>query len=183
MKLTKEIPIDDKEGGALFQFVDWKNTKAYSLGFGSIYLNLKGREKHGIVKAGNEAQEVSDKIIAGLINLKDPANNQSAIKKVYKRDEIYSGGQTSDAPDLVIGFEDGYRASWQTAIGGAPAVLMEDNLKKWSGDHIVDPSIVPGILLTNFKTNKAQPSLMDLAPTVLSCFGMHSSDMKGESLL
>jgi hypothetical protein len=60
---------------------------------------------------------------------------------------------------------------------------MEDNLKKWSGDHIVDPSLVPGILLTNFKPGKAQPGLMDLAPTVLSCFGMTSSDMKGESLL
>jgi predicted AlkP superfamily phosphohydrolase/phosphomutase len=183
MKLTKEIPIDDKEGGALFQYVDWKNTKAYSLGFGSIYLNLEGREKHGSVKTGNEAAEVSDNIIADLVNLKDPDNDQPAVKNVYKRDDIYSGSQSPDAPDLVVGFENGYRASWQTAIGGAPAVLMEDNLKKWSGDHIVDPSLVPGILLTNFKPGKAQPGLMDLAPTVLSCFGMTSSDMKGESLL
>lgn len=183
MKLTREISKDDREGGALFQFVDWKNTKAYSLGFGSIYLNLEGREKHGIVKAGKEAEEVANKIIGDFSILKDPASNKPAVKKVYKRDEIYSGSQVSNSPDLVIGFEDGYRASWQTAIGGAPSVLMEDNLKKWSGDHIVDPSIVPGILLTNFKTNKAQPNHMDLAPTVLSCFGIHSSDMKGESLL
>ena len=183
MKLTKEIPKDDKEGGALFQYVDWKNTQAFSLGFGSIYLNLEGREKQGIVKAGAEAADVSDKIIADLITLKDPENNQPAVKNVYKRDEIYSGNQLSSAPDLVVGFEDGYRASWQTAIGGVPAALMEDNLKKWSGDHIVDPSLVPGILLTNFKPGKAQPSLMDIAPTVLSCFGISSPDMKGESLL
>lgn len=183
MKLTKEIASDDKEGGPLFQFVDWKNTRAFSLGFGSIYLNLEGREKNGIVKTGKEAEDVADKIISGLVQLKDPDTDQPSIKKVYKRDEIYSGNQSSDAPDLVVGFENGYRASWQTAIGGAPAILMEDNLKKWSGDHIVDPSLVPGILLTNFKPGKTEPSLMDIAPTVLSCFGMSSPDMKGESLL
>jgi predicted AlkP superfamily phosphohydrolase/phosphomutase len=183
MKLTKEIASDDKEGGPLFQFVDWKNTRAFSLGFGSIYLNLEGREKNGIVKTGKEAEDVADKIISELVQLKDPDSDQPSIKKVYKRDEIYSGSQLSDAPDLVVGFEDGYRASWQTAIGGMPAILMEDNLKKWSGDHIVDPSLVPGILLTNFKPGKEQPSLMDIAPTVLSCFGMSSPEMKGESLL
>ncbi len=183
MTLTKEISHEDKEGGALFQYVDWKNTQAYSLGFGSIYLNLEGREKQGIVKSGTEAKKVSDSIITALTDLKDPDNNQSAVKNVYNRDDIYAGTHSSDAPDLVVGFEDGYRASWQTAIGGAPAVLMEDNLKKWSGDHIVDPSLVPGILFTNFKPGKENPSLMDIAPTVLSCFGISSSEMIGESLL
>ena len=85
--------------------------------------------------------------------------------------------------DLVVGFEDGYRSSWQTAIGGSPAVLIEDNLKKWSGDHIIDPSIVPGILLTNFKINRDNPSLIDIAPTVLSCFGMQAADMEGKALI
>jgi len=129
MKLTKEIASDDKEGGPLFQYVDWKNTRAFSLGFGSIYLNLEGREKNGIVKSGQEAEDVADKIISELVQLKDPDSDQPSVKKVYKRDEIYSGTQSSDAPDLVVGFENGYRASWQTAIGGAPASLMEDNLK------------------------------------------------------
>jgi predicted AlkP superfamily phosphohydrolase/phosphomutase len=183
MKLTKTITKEDKDGGALFQFVDWKNTKAYSLGFGSIYLNVKGRERHGVVQPGEEADKVSEEIINQLTQLKDDDKGRSAVKNVYKRDDIYSGDQLRNAPDLVVGFEDGYRASWQTAIGGAPPVLIEDNLKKWSGDHIVDPSIVPGILLTNFKLTKEAPSLMDIAPTVLSCFGLSSGSMKGTSLL
>ncbi len=183
MKLTKDIPKDDIEGGALFQYVDWSGTKAYALGFGSIYLNLNGREKHGIVKKGKEADETVNDIISSFAELKDPENGQPAVKRVYSSAEIYSGDQTGYAPDMVVGFADGYRSSWQTAIGGAPAVLMEDNLKKWSGDHIVDPSLVPGILLTNFKPSKSQPSVMDLAPTVLSFFNMSSPGMEGKPIL
>ncbi|MDH4027620.1 MAG: alkaline phosphatase family protein [Nitrospirota bacterium] len=183
MKLTQTVSSEDKGGGGLFQYVDWKNTQAYALGFGSIYLNIKGREKHGTVGPGTEADSISDKIINDLIKLNDPKDGRSAVKHVYKTSEIYSGSQASDAPDLVVGFQDGYRASWQTAIGGAPAEIIEDNLKKWSGDHIVDPSIVPGILLTNFGINSTSPHQMDIAPTVLSCFGKSADSMEGTSLL
>jgi predicted AlkP superfamily phosphohydrolase/phosphomutase len=183
MKLTKKITADDKDGGGLFKFVDWKNTKAYALGFGGIYLNIKGRERNGIVEKGEGADLVAEGIIKGLSELKDSSNGQSAVKKVYSSKDIYSGPNVGNAPDLLVGFQDGYRVSWQTAIGGAPAELMEDNTKKWSGDHIIDPSLVPGILLTNFKIGRDKPSLMDIAPSVLDCFGMSVSDMEGQTLL
>jgi predicted AlkP superfamily phosphohydrolase/phosphomutase len=105
------------------------------------------------------------------------------VRNVYKSREIYSGGQAGNSPDLVVGFEDGFRASWQTAIGGAPVEIMEDNLKKWTGDHIIDPSVVPGILLANFDLNNKEPGLMDIAPTVLSCFGMADEGMDGKALI
>jgi predicted AlkP superfamily phosphohydrolase/phosphomutase len=183
MKLTRKVPSDAKDGGGLFQYVDWKNTKAYALGFGSIYLNIKGRERYGVVEKGSDAASVADQITDRFVKLTDPKNGQSAVKKVYKNSDIYSGGEAINAPDLVVGFQEGYRASWQTAVGGSPEDIFSDNLKKWSGDHIVDPSIVPGIFLTNFRTNNERPSLMDIAPTVLSCFGMSADDMEGKSLL
>ena len=183
MALTKKITAEDKDGGGLFQFVDWKNTKAYALGFGGIYLNLKGRERNGIVEKGEGADSVAKGIINGLSELKDPAGGQFAVKKVYSSKDIYSGPHAGNAPALLGGFQDGYRVSWQTAIGGAPEELMEDNTKKWSGDHIIDPSLVPGILLTNFKIGRDKPSLMDIAPSVLDCFGISVSDMEGQTLL
>ncbi len=183
MTLTKKITKEDKDGGGLFQFVDWKKTSAYALGFGSIYLNIKGREKSGIIEAGAGVDSVSNAIIEKFTKLTDPKDGQHAVRNVYKNRDIYSGSQAGTAPDLIVGFEDGFRASWQTAIGGAPAEIMEDNLKKWTGDHIMDPSVVPGILLTNFATNNNEPSLMDIAPTVLSCFGMSAEGMDGKSLL
>ncbi|GBE04325.1 type I phosphodiesterase / nucleotide pyrophosphatase [bacterium BMS3Abin09] len=183
MKLTKKITTDDKDGGGLFQYVDWKNTQAYALGFGGIYLNLNGRERSGIVEKGEGADSVAEAIIKGLSELQDPADGQSVVKKIYSSKDIYSGPNAGNAPDLIVGFQDGYRVSWQTAIGGAPAGLVEDNTKKWSGDHIIDPSLVPGILLTNFKIQREGPSLLDIAPTVLDCFGMSVSDMEGQTLI
>ncbi len=183
MALTQKVDKHDKEGGALFQYVDWKNTYAYALGFGSIYLNLREREKHGIVELGIEANSILDKISNKLIELTDPKDGQSAVKNVYRSNSIYSGNQVDKSPDLVVGFQEGYRASWQTAVGGSPTDIFADNLKKWSGDHIMDPSIVPGILLTNFKINRNNPNLMDIAPTVLSCFGMYALNMEGKTLL
>jgi predicted AlkP superfamily phosphohydrolase/phosphomutase len=183
LKLMKTVSRDDKEGGGLFQYVDWKQTSAYALGFGSIYLNLKGRERNGIVNPGDEADAVMNRIITEMAELKDPQGDKQVVKNVYKSSDIYSGNQSSNAPDLIIGFQDGFRSSWQTAIGGSPAEIIEDNLKKWSGDHIIDPSIVPGILLTNFDINRDNPNLMDIAPTVLNCFGMAAPDMAGKTLL
>jgi predicted AlkP superfamily phosphohydrolase/phosphomutase len=183
MTLTKKMSIDDKEGGGLFQYVDWKKTSAFALGFGSIYLNLRGRERQGTVEPGSGAESLSDRIISEMAKLTDPKDGQAVVKKIYKRHEIYDGGQEKNAPDLVMGFNDGFRGSWQTALGGSPAGILEDNLKKWSGDHIVDPSIVPGIFLANFKIKNDAPSLVDIAPTVLSFFGLDSNNMKGQSLI
>ncbi|MBI4688646.1 MAG: alkaline phosphatase family protein [Nitrospirae bacterium] len=183
MTLTRKVEKSDKEGGGLFQYVDWKKTHTYALGFGSIYLNIKGRERDGIVENGSKAEALLSDISGKLSKLSDPKDGRQAVKNVYKSNAIYSGDNGGKSPDIVVGFQEGFRASWQTAVGGAPAEIFEDNLKKWTGDHIIDPSIVPGIFLSNFKVNKDTPDLMDIAPTVLSCFGMNASDMEGKSLL
>ncbi len=135
------------------------------------------------MESGTEADSVANKIIDDLLKLKDTKDGQYAVKNVYRNRSIYSGKQVNNSPDLVVGFQDNYRASWQTAIGGSPVEIIEDNLKKWSGDHIIDPSIVPGILLTNFSINKEYPHQMDIAPTVLKCFGMYAPHMEGKTLL
>ncbi|MCK5504050.1 MAG: alkaline phosphatase family protein, partial [Thermodesulfovibrionia bacterium] len=183
MALTRKVSRDDKDGGGLFQYVDWKNTKAYALGFGSVYFNIKGRERQGIVEPGAGADSLANKIADELVKLTDTKDGQSVVRNVYKNKDIYSGSCINSSPDLVVGFQDGYRSSWQTAIGGSPAAIIEDNLKKWSGDHIVDPSIVPGILLTNFNINVEKLHQMDIAPTVLTCFGMSADDMEGKAFL
>ncbi len=81
-------------------------------------------------------------------------------------------------PDLFIGFNIGYRASWQTALGAAPEGLIEDNLKKWSGDHLFDPALVPGVLFMNKKTSDNSPSIYDITPTILKTLGFTSDEIK-----
>ncbi len=177
-------PARDEQGDPLFKNVVWERTKAYALGFSSIYLNLRGREGKGIVTPGHEAEQLKGKIASVLTSLRDPKTGGTVIRHVYTREELYSGPYISHSPDLVVGFEPYYRASWQTAIGGVPPKILEDNQKNWSGDHLIDAQCVPGIFLINRKTSVLQPNVIDIAPTVLACFQIHQPEsMEGISLL
>jgi len=168
--LVLQKGYEGKGGGEFFRGVDWSKSRAYAVGLGSIYLNLRGREKQGIVNPGAEADMLKREIAAQLKEFKDPKTNQTIVREAYLGDEIFKGEMISDAPDLLIGFEDGYRASWQTALGASPLSKIEDNMKKWSGDHIVDHRLVPGIFFSNKKLDKLNPTLYDLSPTILSLF-------------
>ncbi|MFN2433044.1 MAG: alkaline phosphatase family protein [Gemmatimonadota bacterium] len=163
--------------------VDWDRTRAYALGLGSIYLNLQGREAQGRV-APEAAESVKQAIAGGLSGLPDPARGRLAVHGVAAREQVYAGPYAAESPDLVVSFAAGYRASWGTALGGVAGEVFEDNVKKWGGDHIVDPRLAPGVLFMNrpFRTEAA--SLVDLAPTILAAFGVPSGPaMEGTSLL
>ncbi len=178
-------PSQRQEGvGELFANVDWQNTRAYALGFASIYLNLKGREGKGTVEKGEESRRIKQEIAELLIQLKDPRTDELVVKAVYDREEIYRGPYVEEGPDLIVGLRPGYRMSWQTAIGGTPEELFDDNLKKWTGTHIIDRHYVPGIFLMNQQINVGNPRSIDIAPTVLECFGLpRPPEMDGTSLL
>ena len=68
---------------------------------------------------------------------------------MLRKQELYSGPYAANAPDLLVNFWPGFRVSWQSAVGACANALMEDNTRRWSGDHIIDPDAVPGILLMN----------------------------------
>ena len=175
-------------GGDLLQDVDWSRTKAYAVGFGGIYINQAGREAQGVVAPGAETEALKREVREKLVAWSDDATGTPVADTVYTREEIFWGAETGNAPDLYIGFADGYRASWQTAIGGAPRGLIEDNLKKWSGDHLVDPKLIPGVLFANFAIAGAEPSIYDLCPTVLTLCGFDGEeiaamDLDGKSLI
>jgi predicted AlkP superfamily phosphohydrolase/phosphomutase len=133
----------------LFANVNWTRTKAYAIGLNDIYLNLKDREALGIVRP-DEVAAAKREIIGKLAKAADPATGEPMVLTVYDAAEIYAGKMMRDAPDLVVGYAPGYRASWQTALGGVPAALVQPNDRKWSGDHCIEPSAVPGILFTSF---------------------------------
>ena len=180
--MTLQHPPDDDEGHPLFKNVDWNKTRVYALGFSSIYLNLKGREGNGIVQP-SDAKDLKRKIATDLALLKDPKTGEPVIEQIYDGNDLYKGKYADESPDLVIGFRPGYRASWQTAIGGTPASLFSDNLKKWSGDHLIDPSYVPGILFCNQTIQSSHPTVLDIAPTVLDFAGIENKEIEGVCLV
>ena len=134
---------------SLLSNVDWPRTKAYAIGLNSLFLNRKDREALGIVRE-EDADALKREISEKLLRLRDPENGTSAVATVRDAEELYEHSRHVAAPDLVVGYAQGYRASWQTALGGVPEALIEDNAKKWSGDHLIEPSFVPGVLFTSF---------------------------------
>ena len=165
-----------------FPGVDWRRTEAYGLGINSLYLNLRGREQNGAVQQV-KAEELKDELIDKLTSAVDPRTGLHPISSVWKREEIYHGAEVTNAPDLIIGYNTGYRASWDTVLGKFPHHIYSDNLDKWSGDHCVDNQWVPGVLLSNRKIDKENPALYDLTATILAEFGIEIPDyMAGESI-
>jgi len=160
-------------GGQFWENVDWSRTKAYAMGLGQVFINLKGREGQGAVDP-SEYKAVVDDLSAKLLTMTDPRSGAPIVRNVYKRDEIYSGEFVKDAPDLQVGMHDGYRVSWQTTLGGSPpGEIVYPNMRKWSGDHCgFDYQTIPGLLITNRKLAVQDPRIVDIAPTVLKYFGI-----------
>jgi hypothetical protein len=160
------------ESGRHFQGVDWSRTRAYCLGLSGLYLNLRGRERHGIVAPGAEAEALKRELIAKLSGLEDDERGQVAIRQVYATDKLYRGPYLDAAPDLIVGYSEGYRTSWDAAVGKTAARVIEDNPKRWSGDHCVDPVLVPGVLFSSRALDCDDPGIEDMAPTALDLFGV-----------
>ena len=167
-----------------FKDVDWDKTKAYGLGLGGIYLNIKNRESQGTVAQGDEAKALKKDIIEKLNGLKDEENGQTAINTVFDRDDLPQGPYKENCPDMIVGYNEGYRVSWDSVTGKVNDTLFEDNTKAWSGDHCIDPRIVPGIFFCNHKINTESPAIIDIAPTILNLFGMKiPNHMDGRNLI
>jgi predicted AlkP superfamily phosphohydrolase/phosphomutase len=177
-----------KEGKAesdeWFKDVDWEKTKAYALGLGGLYINQKGREAKGTVNPGEETKTLRAELAAKLNGLKDEENGTIAINKIFDRYELPPGPYKENCPDFLVGYNEGYRVSWASVTGKVNSSLFERNPKAWSGDHCIDPRIVPGIFFCNQKINTKTPSIMDIAPTALELFGLQvPNHIDGHSLI
>jgi predicted AlkP superfamily phosphohydrolase/phosphomutase len=171
-------------GGTFWENVDWSRTRAYAMGIGQIYFNLRGRESQGIVSPGAEATALADELSKKLLTMTDPDDGTPIIRSVYKRDDIYTGPYLGNAAELQVGMNEGYRVSWQTTLGGSPAGIVYKNDRKWSADHGgYDYAITSGILVSSRPITAQNPRIIDLAPTVLKYFGVSiPSDIDGKPL-
>jgi predicted AlkP superfamily phosphohydrolase/phosphomutase len=166
-----------------FADVDWSRTRAYGLGINGLYLNVRGREREGMVDPA-EADALLREIRQKLLEVRDPKDGSQVITRIDLASEVYQGPYARTGPDALVGYNRGYRSGWKTILGAFPAEVLEDNTNPWSGDHCMDFTKVPGVLLSNRKIEAQAPALTDMAPTILSEFGIaKTKDMMGQSVL
>ncbi|MCC6145629.1 MAG: alkaline phosphatase family protein, partial [Candidatus Hydrogenedentes bacterium] len=164
------------------QGFDWSKSKAYGLGLGMIFLNLQGREGQGTV-APAEAKALAEEIKQKLLQETDPETGDKIFRDVY----LFTGAEgaaVEDAPDLQLGYAEGYQTDKSSAAGSAPQELFEANRDKWSGEHASsDVAVTQGILFSNQKL-KDGANLTDLGVTALQFLGGKApADWEGKGLL
>lgn len=170
--------------GEWFEGIDWTRTKAFALGLTGIFINRAGREKSGIVAEGAEYREVVKEIATKLEKMIDPATGKGCVRRVAMSQEYFDGPYRFDAPDLLVGWEGGYRNSWECAVGQVTEEVITDNTRSWSGDHCVDPDIVPGIFFCDRAINTEAPRLVDIPATVMKLFGHEIPNyMQGQMII
>lgn len=174
---------DGKTKGHIVQDdVDWSRTKAYGVGFNGLYLNRKGREGQGILSEA-EAVAVGKEIAAALTAYRDPENGEQVVLRVDVGAEIYSPARAGEGPDLVVGYNAGYGCSDASTLGEITEVVIEDNTSRWSGNHLMAPEVVPGVLLVNRKLPGEGHQLTDLTATLLQHYGLaRPAELQGKSI-
>ena len=143
--------------GQFWEAVDWSKSRAYVMGFGDIYVNLKGREEGGIVSPGSEYERLRSEISERLEALTDPKTHERAVSRVFRREQIYRRYDPRLIPDLIVTNRPGYRVSWQASLGVPTDTVFEDNRDVWSGDHCsLDPEFVKGVFFASRPFRAAQ---------------------------
>jgi predicted AlkP superfamily phosphohydrolase/phosphomutase len=168
---------------SILEYADWPATKAYALGLNGLYLNMKGREREGSV-AGSERRRLLEELKAKLEALVDPKSGEQVVSCAYISEDNFSKNYIQRAPDIIVGFNRGFRINDNSALGTLSREMISDNMSWWSGDHCVDPKKVPASFISSFKILKSVPDMQDVAPTILKYFGIATpAQMTGKALI
>jgi predicted AlkP superfamily phosphohydrolase/phosphomutase len=177
------------ETGVRFGGIDWRGTRAFSEElnyFPAIWLNVAGRDPQGRVTPGDYDRTCAD-LTERLLAWRDPRRDQAVVRTVWRRDDIYCGPCTPEAPDLILDLHTpggySYVCLPSDGLPGPPlerldgAALTGGKLRGMSGSHRPDGLFVlagDGIVAGEV----AGAWIGDLAPTMLALCGVrpHRSD-------
>jgi predicted AlkP superfamily phosphohydrolase/phosphomutase len=177
--------IDKERQGEEIGFVntDWSRTSAYALGLNSLYINQKDREGEGVVKPGGEKEALGREIAQNLERFKEPGTGERPVLRADVTKDAFHGHYVDEAPEIIVGYNSGYRSSWATPLGRMSRQIVEDNKERSSGDHCVSSEITPGIFLSNRRSRVSSPTLYHVTATIFTVFGIRKpEEIRGRPL-
>lgn len=164
--------------------IDWNKTKAYYGGGGQIRINLKTREKHGIVSP-KEFPKLVRYIVRNLENLVDEENNERIFTSIIEK-ETPANDREGDI--TITGINDDYGIS-SVAKKELNMIEKVKEYKMTSGEHgYFRKDDLYGIIIAygkNVKTRKSiiNAKIIDIAPTVLKLFNITNVKMDGKPII
>ena len=150
----------------MYACLDWSRTGAYGLGLNGLYINQAGREKNGVITLSDK-RNLMENLKSSLEGAVDPLTGQKPVKHLFILEDLYPGFQMPPwAPDMVVGYSHGYRASWETTLGAFPEDVISDNMDPWSGTHCISPDVCPGSLVSSIKNMPESPTLTGMGSVI-----------------
>lgn len=155
-----------KTGKGPLGHIDWENTQAYALGLNQLFINVEGREARGVVTEPERAALVK-RLSRDLLSWRHDGE-----RVVTAAIPAEVGDYPERAPDLIVGYNRGYRSSDESAMGMVSGEEIVRNHDHWNGDHCMDARHVPGVLFSSVPLAVESATLLDIAPTILAYFGV-----------
>jgi predicted AlkP superfamily phosphohydrolase/phosphomutase len=153
-----------------FSNIDWSQTRAFSYGtFGNIVVNVRGRERDGIVERGAEYERVRDEVAESALALRSPSGDP-IVAAVHRREDLYDGPELGKIPDLIVEFRD-YAWLGKGTMTRSESIwdsisIAPNTAASYQGSHryegivvLAGPSVRPGII--------PAAEILDIAPTML----------------
>ncbi len=153
---------------------------------GYIRVNLKGREKTGIVTIGEEYDSYCKKIIEGLKSFKDQKTGDPIIESVNRSDHLFEKGKGfNNLPDILVKWKlnpaSGYDKIISSEYGDLRWPQPGKNPDGRSGNHRSEGFLIA--VGKDFKENSTleeKHHIVDLAPTILNLLNIEKpKEMEG----
>ncbi len=158
VKFGYTVMLKDENGNDTHE-IDWSKTTATTNRISHIYINLKGREEHGIVDPADQF-ELEERIMTDLYSLRDEKTGHRTVGLALRnRDAVLLGSGGPDSGDIMFYIAEGYNidhADCLSTIDGACDTSVRS----------VFMAAGPGIK-ENYKTDRVIKHI-DVTPTVAS---------------
>jgi predicted AlkP superfamily phosphohydrolase/phosphomutase len=161
---------------------NWKRHRAFAVpnndSVGAIRVNVRGRDRHGMVEPGAEYEQVCRDIAQALEELVDPETGRKVVRRVTLTHEEFSGPYLDGLPDITVLWDQSF--PWHSVHSPRLGTLRIKRQDSRAGSHtprgfvlVSGPGIAPGGTIEG-------ASLYDVAPTILDAAGVQApADMDG----